>query len=389
MEPLATAESHQTSATSACGDGFKLQHAAAAAALLAEYVARAPPDFVEPLLRPDRFHFGAVVAGREPIERLYHQARDSFWTEHEVDLSHDRDEWVKLSVGERFFLSRVLAFFAQSDGLVADNCVANFGEEITWREFKHVFNYQAMIEDVHSRTYSLLLNTFVRDDAERASLETSISTIPTIAAKAAFAQAYMHRDVPLAARLLAFVIVEGVFFSGAFCAIFYFKSRNKLHGVSFSNELIARDEGLHTLTSVLAYSYIQRRLPQAYVHALFADALRIEENFVRESIPVRLLGMSADTMVEYVQFVADRWLVSLGYDRLWPRATNPFPWMDLSALSGKTNFFERRVGEYALASGASGEASSASTRTTTAHAASTHTSTSSTLADAFAGHVEF
>ena len=336
--PESTAESSAESSASACDK------------MLAEYVAGAPAGFVEPLLRPDRLHFGAVSPERAPIEVVYHKCRDSFWTEAEVDLADDARAWHsgKLKPEEREFILRVLAFFSQSDGLVADNCKVNFATEIEWREFRHVFNNQAFMEDIHARTYSLLLNTFERNDARRQDLEEAIKTIPTIAAKAAWMQKYMNRDLPLAARLVAFLVAEGVFFSGSFCAIYWLKKRNLLHGLTFSNEQISKDEALHCETTVLAYSYIQRRLPVEYVHALFADAVRVEQAFVTDALPVRLIGMNADLMCAYIQFVADFWLVALGYPKLFGTA-NPFDWMDLLSLNGRTNFFERRVPEYSLA----------------------------------------
>jgi ribonucleoside-diphosphate reductase beta chain len=316
--------------------------------MLARWAAEAPPGFVEPLQRPDRIHMGTIPADRQDVEDMYVRSRLCFWEETEVDCAHDTNHWRELSDGARFFLCRVLAFFSQSDAIVAENCSVNFGKEITWPEFQQLFAWQAQMEWIHARTYSLLLNTYVRDDAERAALETSISTIPTIGAKAAWVRSYMHDDTPLAARLAAFVVCEGIFFSASFCAINWFKKQGKLPGLCFSNELIARDEALHTLTSTLAYSKLERRLPQAYVHALFADAVDIERAFVREAIPVSLLGMNSDAMCTYVEFVADFWLVRLGYAKLFG-AANPFDWQDLQSMTGKTNFFERKVGEYARA----------------------------------------
>ncbi len=323
-------------------------HVNAADAQLALFDATTPAGFVEPLLRPDRMHIGTIPAARLDIEELYVRSRDSFWEEREIDLVQDRKHWDELSDGERFFLSRVLAFFSQSDALVAENCSCNFGVEITWPEFRQLFAWQASMEWIHARTYSVLLNTYIRDSAEREILEKSIESIKTIAEKAAWMRAYMDPAKPLAARLAAFVVCEGVFFSASFCAIFYMKKRGKLPGLAHSNELIARDESLHTETSALAYSKLERKLPEAYVHAMFDDAVAIEREFVRDSIPIALLGMNADAMCAYVEFVADYWLENLGYSKLF-RTANPFEWMDLGALTGKTNFFERKVGEYARA----------------------------------------
>lgn len=326
------------------------------------------PSKGEPLLQQDRLHMGTIPKERLDVEELYVKSRASFWDEGEIDLVPDLKHWEELSEGERFFLCRVLAFFSQSDALVAENCSCNFGVEITWPEFRQLFAWQASMEWIHARTYSMLLNAYIKSEAERSELETSIATIPTIGAKAAWMRTYMNPAKPLAARLAAFVVCEGVFFSASFCAIFYMKKRGKLPGLAHSNELIARDEGLHTETSALAYSKIVHRLPQAYVHALFADAVAVEREFVRDSIPVSLLGMNADAMCTYVEFVADFWLVRLGYEKLF-FAKNPFEWMDLGALTGKTNFFERKVGEYARAlREQQGSSSSTSTATEAASA---------------------
>lgn len=324
-------------------------------ALLREYAAAAPPGFVEPLCRPDRLEVGDTPPEREAIMTMYKNAEASFWTADEIDLARDMRDLAKLTDGERHFITHVLAFFAQADGLVADNCGANFAEEITWREFRGVLGFQTMMEFIHNITYTELIRAYIRDAEERARLFDAMRHIPTIASKGAWMRKYMDRALPLAVRLVAFVMAEGVFFSGSFCAIFWLKKRGLMPGLAFSNELISRDEGLHARTSVLAYSFIERKLPEACVHAMFRDAVAVEHEFVRDSLPVALLGMNADLMCTYIQFVADYWLTELGYTKLW-NVTNPFEWMDLISMQGKTNFFEKRVGEYAKAGKRRGDA---------------------------------
>lgn len=317
-------------------------------ALLAAYMRAAPAGFVEPLCMPDRLEVGDVPPERNEIVTLYKNSRASFWTEDEIDLAHDMRDYEALSADERHFVTCVLAFFAQADGLVADNCCSNFADEITWREFRGLFGFQTMIEHIHNITYTQLIHTYVKDSAARHRLFKAVAHIPSIAAKAAWMHKYMDRRLPLAARLVAFVVAEGVFFSGSFCAIFWLKKRGKMPGLTFSNEVISRDEGLHARTSVLAYSFIVRKLPEAYVHAMFRDAVAVEHAFVRDALPVALLGMNADAMCQYICYTADVWLPMLGYAKVW-NVANPFDWMDLISLQGKTNFFEKRVGEYAKA----------------------------------------
>lgn len=328
-----------------CGTGGEKD----ADALLAAYIAETPAGFIEPLCAPDRLEVGDTPPERKPIMDMYKKQEASFWTMGEIDMARDLTDWeTKLTANERFYISRVLAFFAQADGLVADNCGSNFGDEITWREFRLCYAFQAAIEGIHNITYTELIRTVVREPAERATLFKAITTIPTIGAKGTWMRKYMSRDLPLAARLVAFVVAEGVFFSAAFCAIFWLRKRNLLAGLTFSNELISRDEGMHAETGCLAYSYIVRQLPPAYLHAIFRDAVAVEHEFVRDALPVALIGMNADLMCQYVDFVADYWLRRLGVPPLYG-ADNPFSWMDMISVDGKANFFERRVGEYAKA----------------------------------------
>lgn len=335
-------------ASASAGAGASADAGAEADALLDVYMRAAPAGFVEPLCMPDRLEVGDVPPERNEIVTLYKNSRASFWTEDEIDLAHDMRDYEALTADERHFVTCVLAFFAQADGLVADNCCSNFADEITWREFRGLFGFQTMIEHIHNITYTQLIHTYVKDGAARHRLFKAVAHIPSIAAKAAWMHKYMDRRLPLAARLVAFVVAEGVFFSGSFCAIFWLKKRGKMPGLTFSNEVISRDEGLHARTSVLAYSFITRKLPEAYVHAMFRDAVAVEHAFVRDALPVALLGMNADAMCQYICYTADVWLPMLGYAKVW-NVANPFDWMDLISLQGKTNFFEKRVGEYAKA----------------------------------------
>jgi ribonucleoside-diphosphate reductase subunit M2 len=280
--------------------------------------------------------------------RFYKQAVASFWTAEEVDLSQDRRDWDRLSPGEQRFVKHVLAFFAASDGIVNENLGARFMEEVQLPEARAFYGFQIAIENVHSEMYSLLLEAYVRDSRERLQLLRAVHTVPAIAAKARWALRFASSgDAPFAPRLLAFACVEGVHFSAAFCAIFWLKKRGLMPGLTFSNELISRDEGLHTDFACLLYSKLspQCRLSERRAHALVREAVELEAAFVREALSVALVGMNAGLMVEYVRFCADRLLGALGYAKLFG-AQNPFDWMELISLQGKTNFFERRVGEY-------------------------------------------
>lgn len=312
-------------------------------------------DFIEPLLLPDRLEVGDVPPERADVWDLYKRMEDSFWTVAEIDLSEDVKQWPALTPDERHYLSMVLAFFAQADGLVADNAGGNFMAQAAWREAKMCYGVQAFMEGIHNITYTEFIRALVKDPEERAHLFKAIETVPTIGAKGAWMRRYMNPDVAsFAERLAAFVVAEGVFFSGSFCAIFWMRKRGKMPGLAFANELIARDEGMHAELGCLLYRKLTRRLPQHRVHAMFAAAVAVEQDFVRAALPVRLIGMNADAMAAYVEFVADFWLVALGYDKAYGTA-NPFEFMTLISLQGKSNMFERRIGEYSLSKGAPAE----------------------------------
>jgi ribonucleotide reductase beta subunit family protein with ferritin-like domain len=280
------------------------------------------------------------------IWEMYKKAEASFWTAEELDLAHDHKDWEKLSDNERHFISHVLAFFAASDGIVNENLAVNFSSEVQSAEARCFYGFQIAIENIHSEVYSLLIDTYIRDHTEKSKLFNAIETIPCVTRKASWALKWLNRDnAAFAERLVAFAAVEGIFFSGSFCSIFWLKKRGLMPGLCFSNELISRDEGMHCDFACLLYSKLANKLPQDTVFSLIGDAVDIESEFVKDALPVELIGMNSGLMKQYIQFCADRLLVALGYDKLY-NATNPFDWMDMISLQGKTNFFEKRVSEY-------------------------------------------
>lgn len=303
---------------------------------------------LEPLLAPDRLQLLPIQ--RRDVWDMYKRAEASFWTAEEVDLANDRADFEALSPEEQHYIKHVLAFFATADGLVYDNISANFGDEVQMREAKTFYGFQAAIEAIHNEMYSLMITTLVTDEAEQARLFGAVEQFPALKKKAEWARKYADRNsAPFGVRLVAFIIMEYIFFSASFAAIYYFKKRNKMHGLCFSNELISRDEGLHAQFGCLLFNnYLVGKPSPEVIAEMTRAAVEIECEFVRESLPVRLLGMNADAMCGYVQFIADHMLVALGQPKLWNTA-NPFDFMELISLGGKTNFFEKRVGEYAKA----------------------------------------
>ena len=302
-------------------------------------------DAEEPLLRenPDRFTMFPLTY--QSIWEFYKKAEASFWTAEEVDLSADTKHWEGLTDDERHFIKHVLAFFAGSDGIVLENLGVRFMSEVQVPEARAFYGFQIAIENIHSEMYSLLIDCYVKDTAEKTRLFRAIDTIPAVKKKADWALRWIGDDASFAERLVAFAAVEGIFFSGSFCSIFWLKKRGLMPGLTFSNELISRDEGLHCDFACHLYSLLARKLSQERIHEIVAEAVEIEKEFVTESLPCSLIGMNADLMKQYIEFVADRLLVALEYDRVY-RASNPFEFMELISLQGKTNFFERRVGEY-------------------------------------------
>lgn len=299
----------------------------------------------EPILQENKDRFVLFPIKHNDIWEMYKKAEASFWTAEEIDLSSDQTDWTaKLNDDERHFIKHVLAFFAASDGIVNENLAVNFMNEVQYPEARCFYGYQIMIENIHSETYSLLIDTYIKDPQEKDKLFHAIETIPAVKHKAEWALRWIGNG-GFAERLIAFAAVEGIFFSGSFCSIFWLKKRGLMPGLTFSNELISRDEGLHCDFACLLYSQLVNQLPKEKVTEIITDAVSIEKEFVTESLPVRLIGMNADMMCQYIEFVADRLLVALGCNKVY-NVTNPFDFMELISLQGKTNFFEKRVAEY-------------------------------------------
>jgi len=278
---------------------------------------------------------------------MYKKAEASFWTAEEIDLASDMKDWQNLTDNERHFISHVLAFFAASDGIVNENLAANFATEVTSPEARSFYGFQIAVENIHSETYSLLIDTYVKDPVERMRLFHAIETVPCVEKKAKWALQWCDsKNASFAERCVAFAAVEGILFSGSFCAIFWLKKRGLMPGLCFSNELISRDEGLHTDFGCLIYSKLVNKLPVERVTEIITSAVDIERFFIVDAIPVELIGMNSTLMCQYIEFVADRLLVALGCPRYYG-SQNPFDFMETISLTGKSNFFERRVGEYA------------------------------------------
>lgn len=299
----------------------------------------------EPILKPNKDRFVLFPIKHPAMWEMYKKAEASFWTTEEIDLSADLQDWEhRLTDDERHFIKHVLAFFAASDGIVNENLAVNFMREVQFPEARCFYGFQIMMENIHSETYSLLIDTYIKDSHEKHRLFHAIETLPAVSRKAEWALRWIEQG-SFAERLVAFAAVEGIFFSGSFCAIFWLKKRGLMPGLSFSNELISRDEGMHTDFACLLYSQLLYPLEQKRVHEIISEAVAIEQEFVTDALPVKLIGMNADLMSQYIEFVADRLLVALGCEKLY-HASNPFDFMELISLQGKTNFFEKRVSEY-------------------------------------------
>ena len=298
----------------------------------------------EVLLRENKDRFVILPINYPRIWEMYKKHEASFWTAEEIDLSDDLKHWETLNSGEKHFISHILAFFAASDGIVNENLAVNFMSEVQVPEARCFYGFQIMMENIHSETYALLIDTYVKDPAEKDRLFHAIDTVPAVQKKAEWALKWINNGT-FAQRLVAFAAVEGIFFSGSFCSIFWLKKRGLMPGLTFSNELISRDEGMHCEFACLLYGMLSEKLSKAEATKIITDAVEIEKEFVTDALPVNLIGMNARLMSQYIEFVADRWLAELGYDKVY-NATNPFDFMEMISLQGKTNFFEKRVGDY-------------------------------------------
>lgn len=303
----------------------------------------------EPLLTPDDKRFVAFPIQYNDIWEMYKKQVDCFWRAEEIDLSKDLDDWKKLTADEKHFVSMILAFFAASDGIVLENLASRFMSDVQVSEARAFYGFQIAMENIHSETYSLLIETYIKGKREKDKLFNALDHFPCIKKKSDWAQKWIKDNRSgFATRLVAFACVEGIFFSGAFSSIFWLKKRGLMPGLTFSNELISRDEALHTEFAVLLYDKLENKLKKSKVHEIIREAVEIETEFICKALPCRLIGMNSMMMTQYIQFVADRLCVQLGYDKIY-NVTNSFDFMDMISLESKTNFFEKRVSEYALA----------------------------------------
>jgi len=300
----------------------------------------------EPLLKDNPSRFVILPIQYDSIWKMYKKAMASFWTAEEVDLGQDLKDWEKLKEEEKYFIKHVLAFFAASDGIVNENLVERFMQEVQVPEARCFYGFQIAIENIHSEMYSLLIDTYVRDPAEKSKLFNAIETVPAVGKKAKWALNWINADnASYAERIIAYASVEGIFFSGSFAAIFWLKKRGLMPGLTFSNELISRDEGLHTDFACLMFHHLKNKPSEARIKQIVKEAVEIEVEFLTDALPVKLIGMNHDLMSQYIRYVADRLLVELGCTKEW-RVENPFDFMENISLDGKTNFFEKRVGDY-------------------------------------------
>jgi ribonucleoside-diphosphate reductase beta chain len=300
---------------------------------------------MEKILEENKNRFVLFPLQHHDIWEYYKKSQASFWTAEEIDLSSDLADWEKLNAGEQHFVKHVLAFFAASDGIVNENLAENFVSEVQYTEAKFFYGFQIMMENIHSETYSLLIDTYIKDKDEQNHLFNAIDTVPAVQKKAEWALKWISSE-SFVERLIAFAAVEGIFFSGSFCSIFWLKKRGLMPGLSFSNELISRDEGLHTDFAVHLYNHhIENKLSRERLIEIIDSALTIEKEFITEALPVSLIGMNSDLMKQYLEYVSDRLLIDLGVGKIY-NSENPFDFMKNIAMENKTNFFEKRVGEY-------------------------------------------
>jgi ribonucleotide reductase beta subunit family protein with ferritin-like domain len=305
--------------------------------------------FIEPILKPDDSRYVMFPIKDNDIWKMYKKSVDSFWVVQEVDLSKDLGDWKTLSDDEKHFISMVLAFFAASDGIVLENLAVRFMGDVQMAEARAFYGFQIAMETVHSEMYSTLIETYINDDSEKTKLFTALENFPCIAKKANWAKKWINDNrSSFAARLVAFAVIEGLFFSSSFACIYWIKKRGLMPGLTFSNELISRDEALHTEFAVLLYSKLQRKLQKKRIYEIIQEAVEIEKEFILEAIPCRMIGMNSKLMSQYIEFVADRLCLQLGYDKIY-NSSNPFDFMELISIETKVNFFERTNSEYALA----------------------------------------
>jgi len=299
----------------------------------------------EPMLLPTLDRFTVFPIQHEHLWSMYKKAQMSNWTAEEIDFSKDMDDWVNLSENEQHFIKYILAFFAGSDGIVFENLNDNFASEVQYTEARSFYAYQEHNEMVHGETYSKLIDKYIKSSSEKKQLFEAIQTIPCIENKAKWAMKWFSRDRSFGERLLAFACVEGIFFSGSFCAIFWLKKRGLLPGLCFSNELISRDEGLHLEFAIELFKMLKHKPNTSIIEEIVKDAVSIEKDFITDALPCSLIGMNSEKMSEYIEYVADRLLKQSGHDKIWG-TKNPFDFMENISLDGKTNFFEKRVGDY-------------------------------------------
>ncbi|MBT3440928.1 MAG: ribonucleoside-diphosphate reductase [Euryarchaeota archaeon] len=303
-------------------------------------------EHIEPMLQENLDRFVLFPIQHSDIWEMYKMEQASFWTAEEIDLAEDLKDWKELNENEKHFLKHILAFFAASDGIVNENLVMNFSNEVCWPEARAFYGFQIMMENIHAETYSLLIDTYITDENEKDHLFKALETVPSVKKKGEWAMRWLSRKRgSFAERLVAFAAIEGIFFSGSFCAIFWLKKRGLMPGLTFSNELISRDEGLHCDFACLLHNKLLKGAGENVIRSIIAEAVEIEIEFVTNALPVSLIGMNSDLMKQYIQFVADRLLVALGATKLY-NVGNPFPWMEMISMQGKTNFFEKRVAEY-------------------------------------------
>jgi ribonucleoside-diphosphate reductase subunit M2 len=303
----------------------------------------------EPLLAPDDNRFVMFPIQHEDIWQMYKKQVDCFWRAEEIDLTKDIVHWDALNDNEKYFISMILAFFAASDGIVLENLASRFMNEVQVSEARAFYGFQIAMENIHSHTYSLLIETYIKDKMEKHKLFHAIENFPCIKKKSDWAQKWIHDNrSSFATRLVAFACVEGIFFSGAFCSIFWLKKRGLMPGLTFSNELISRDEALHCEFAILLYSKLVKKIDKSRIYEIIKEAVEIETEFICDALPCKLIGMNSELMTQYIQFVADRLCLQLGYKKIY-NVENCFSWMELISLEGKTNMFERKIADYSLA----------------------------------------